>query len=436
MPIQSFEDAGKYFIKFFLLDATLNLNKWGVTEPSILANLDTFLGKPFVITPDFGHPTAASGDELLLVQDRYKVGTIIEVGLDRQAKKAFGIAEITDDSARELLRSGKVSFVSPSIVFNSFDRDERYDGSTIVNRFEGAHVAGVKDPAYGMLKAQIKGKCAGDKASCSQELAMVQASKKGKILSFETANKTMMLLASSCVEECIKNKADSGKEIDDQALAICYSECGESKGANIDQDSLDNITQVNMPGKPDKHCNKDKGLPCLDYESSSIKGENSQNKLMTTRNAELTEEEKKKLQEEQGEDMTTEEKKKKEEQARFRRQAEDMTDEEKKKKEDEMASLQSEVARLTKEAELAKKSPLVKQIVEAKTKMNLGNASEIDDFSKTIIELPEAVLSALSVDYELMASKSAQPKYAFETRYASVEQKKALDIDNFREMSQ
>src|SRR3990167_9132343 len=300
MPIQSFEDSGKYFIKFFLLDATLNLNQWGVTEPSLLANLDTFLGKPFVITPEFGHPTALSGDDLLIVQNQYKVGTIIEVGLDKHEKKAFGIAEITDDAAKELLRSGKVNFVSPSIVFNGYDVDQRYDGSTIVNKFEGAHVAGVKDPAYGMLKAQIKGKCAGDKASCTQELAMVQASKKGKILTFHSEAKTMMVAASQCVEQCIQAKSDSGKEIDDQALSICYSECGESKSG-------------------EKECGAPPKIPCLDEESASIKSENFKGKSMTEIRKAEDDEDKKKYEEEM--------------KAKSRNAQE--SDEEKKKKEDE-----------------------------------------------------------------------------------------------------
>lgn len=380
MPITSFEDSGKYFIKFFLLDATLNLNSWGVTESSLLANLDTFLGKPFVITPNFGHPEAASGDELLIIQNNYKVGTILEVGLDKHEKKAFGVAEITDPAAIELLRNGKVNFVSPSIVFNGMDVQDQWDGTTIVNKFEGAHVAGVKDPAYGMYKAQIKGKCAGDKASCSQELAMVQASKKGKILTFHTEASTMMLIASQCVEECIKNKESSGKEINDQALAICYSECGESK-------------------------------------SGSIKAEKSKFEVMTEKSVQAQDE------------MTDEEKKKK-------KYEEDMQAKINAKKDaDTVDALKAEVEKLRKDAELSKKSPLVKQIIDAKTKMNLGNATEIDDFGKKIIELPDAVLSAMSIDYESMASKTAAPKYPYEVRYASTEQKKALDIDNFRDVN-
>ena len=34
------------------------------------------------------------------------------------------------------------------------------------------------------------------------------------------------------MEDCIAKKTQGGKEIDEQALAICYSECGEAKGTH------------------------------------------------------------------------------------------------------------------------------------------------------------------------------------------------------------
>ena len=43
----------------------------------------------------------------------------------------------------------------------------------------------------------------------------------------------------------MRKKREHGKEIDEQALAICYSECGEAKG-NIDQESLENITKIDL----------------------------------------------------------------------------------------------------------------------------------------------------------------------------------------------
>ncbi len=120
MPeLYSFEDNNHFFIRFFLLDATLNLNQWGVTENALKANLDTFIGKPFVMTPAAGHPDAANGDELMKNQEAFRAGDIIEVGFDTVTMKAFGIAEVKDKEAIERIKSGEISFVSPSIVFNS-----------------------------------------------------------------------------------------------------------------------------------------------------------------------------------------------------------------------------------------------------------------------------------------------------------------------------
>jgi len=49
-------------------------------------------------------------------------------------------------------------------------------------------------------------------------------------LLYKHKGQLILLSASTCVQKIIKEKKDSGIEIDDQALAIAYSECGESKG--------------------------------------------------------------------------------------------------------------------------------------------------------------------------------------------------------------
>ena len=228
-----FENQDKYFIKFFLLDATLNLNRWGVTEASLKAGLDTAIGKPFVLTPDFDHPNALDGDDLLVQQEKYRVGNIIMVGIEERSGKAYGVAEITDERAKDILKNGEVNFVSPSIVFNPTD-EITVEGNAVIDNFEFAHVAGVSEPAYTVEKAQIKGKCAGDRDTCVPQLQKVQASRTpcGKYTVVETADKRIIGKASQCVEDCIAKKTQNGKEVDDQALAICYSECGEAKASD------------------------------------------------------------------------------------------------------------------------------------------------------------------------------------------------------------
>ena len=176
MALIKFENEDKLFIKFFLLDASVNLNTWGVTRQAMLRGLKTFIGKPFVLTPDYGHPTAASGDDLLIQQEKYRVGDIIDVGVDPKSDKAYGIAEITNSEAKDILKNGDVNFVSPSIVFNNGSEVADKDGNSIITEFEGAHVAGVAEPAYGIDKAEIKGKCIGSKESCNLTLEKVEAS--------------------------------------------------------------------------------------------------------------------------------------------------------------------------------------------------------------------------------------------------------------------
>ena len=176
MALIKFENEDKLFIKFFLLDASINLNTWGVTRQAMLKGLKTFIGKPFVLTPDYGHPTAASGDDLLIQQEKYRVGDIIDVGIDPKSDKAYGVAEITNSEAKDILKSGDVNFVSPSIVFNNGSEVADKDGNSIITEFEGAHVAGVAEPAYGIDKAEINGKCVGSKESCNLTLEKVEAS--------------------------------------------------------------------------------------------------------------------------------------------------------------------------------------------------------------------------------------------------------------------
>ena len=175
MALIKFENEDKLFIKFFLLDASVNLNTWGVTRQAMLKGLKSFIGKPFVLTEDYGHPNASNGDDLLVQQEKYRVGDIIEVGVESRSGKAWGLAEITDSNAKDILKNGDVNFVSPSIVFNDSANVADRDGNSIITEFEGAHVAGVAEPAYGVDKAEIKGKCIGSKESCDLTLQKVEA---------------------------------------------------------------------------------------------------------------------------------------------------------------------------------------------------------------------------------------------------------------------
>lgn len=230
--IESYTKDNGFFIKFFLLDGSVNLNKWGVTKDALLRNLHTFKNTPFVITPDFGHPKAPNGTALMSIQEAYRKGNIIDVGYDEKTDRAWGIAEIKDKDAQELIKSGKIKYVSPAITFDEFAL--RKEGNTeIVYEFKGAHVAGVKDPAFGVLKAQIKGHCNGGEHECKRQLMMVQA-----CTGCGTFTESDVLLAqdNECVAKWIKELSAAHPDWEhDQVVAVAFSKCREGKEGNIEK---------------------------------------------------------------------------------------------------------------------------------------------------------------------------------------------------------
>lgn len=161
-----FEKDNRFFVKAFLLDASVNQNNWGVTEQALARDISSFIGKPFVVTNELDHPREAE-------QEKYRRGTIIEAGVENG--KAFAVIEITDSETREQIKRGEVQFVSPSIGVEPEDA-HRYGDREIITRFAGYHLAGVKEPAFGVVKAQIKGQCTGTSVTCSRHLMQVQAS--------------------------------------------------------------------------------------------------------------------------------------------------------------------------------------------------------------------------------------------------------------------
>lgn len=303
--LESYTENQRFFIKFFLLDASLNKNGWMVSWQAIQNRINDFVGKPFIILPNFSHPQPRNPDDMFQAQKPYTKGNIYKVGLDSQAKKAWAIAEITDKEAILQIKNGQIKYVSPSML--AWDYDVQYMGNTkMIMDFEAAHVAGVDNPAYGIISAQIKGQCScasGDCEYCERHLAAVQAAvtseditnitqevllqriseKKGRIkttfkllqdlvskygaepednvieeeITGKRSNLEYMIIDlmrlekakrgevqanvqklhadSKCVSDCLQSKSDAGIEIDDQAIAICYSECYDSNQGSVMQ---------------------------------------------------------------------------------------------------------------------------------------------------------------------------------------------------------
>ena len=301
----------RFFIKSFIIDETLNLNYWATTDQAIDTYLSTFIGQPFVITPDFGHPDANSGDELLINQEKFRVGNIIEVGRDSSNGKAWAISEITNKEAQRQIQDGEVRFVSPSILFNADTDMISIDGKDIVTKFSAAHIAGVKEPAYGMQKAQIKGTCGGSLGTCIPQLQAVQASiektKCGKaIVIHEGKTVRVVKNASECIEKCLRLKAEQGLVIDDEAIARCFSECEFNATNGDNPNSSDVNVNINLvEGQQDPNitsCTKCETGKC---QCSSNKDKNKDNSMTAE-----DDKEEKKSNEEELEDKRKEEAKK------------------------------------------------------------------------------------------------------------------------------
>ena len=376
------EEGDHLFIKTFLVDSSINANKWAVTEKALRENISSFIGKPIVLTPTFDHPQAKDGDALLIEQEKFRIGTILDIGLDELSGKGWALAEITDKAAIEMISQQGINFVSPSIVFGENDILIQ-DGVEVVTNFEGAHHAIVKDPAYGMQKAQIKGQCKGSKGTCLSQLQKVQASIEkspcGKYLTIRQGSKQRVVKASKCVEDCLRKKSDSGIDIDDQAIAICFSECGESREGECKVDQLGN---------------------CVTNSSLSENKENS--KVMTEHNDE--EEEKARKAQDEEDEKKEEARKAQEDEEKKEEEARKAQDEDKEKKVDDIAKLKAQVDKFEKQLEENKKEasvkPVVDKIVSAKVKLNHIKESETTKEFEALIKLPAETLSQIAKQYE------------------------------------
>lgn len=180
--VDAFQKESKYFIKLFLLDDSVNKNRWGINQDSLHKHIDKFKGKPLLLTPDIWHPhefdhytedptdTQKNIDEYRRLQKPYEIGTIVDIGSNLKQgsinHEYSALVEVTNTKAIEAFKEGKIPlFVSPSIY--KINRDDADDN---IGDWEPIHVAIVDSPAYGIQKANIRGHCQGDIVSCSTRL--------------------------------------------------------------------------------------------------------------------------------------------------------------------------------------------------------------------------------------------------------------------------
>ena len=184
-----YEDGnGHLYIKAFLLSSDVNINKWGVNPNSLDKRINSFIGKPLVLTENFRHPLPpemqrVSSEEYddddnpyntvnvneivehwLQFQEIYRVGSIIDI--TEKKGTYFAIIEVTDPAAKDAFRNNDVPlFVSPAIA----QLDPFEDPSNITN-WTGIHLAIVSNPAYTIKKALITGQCHDEKEKCLLQL--------------------------------------------------------------------------------------------------------------------------------------------------------------------------------------------------------------------------------------------------------------------------
>jgi hypothetical protein len=121
------ESNNRLFVKAFLIDNSLNINNWRVTKASIERNINSFIGKPLVLTQDYNHPSPNEGnpeslDHWLQYQETFRVGTIIDITTKQHpsipdAKTYHAIIEVTNPDVKQALHDNKVPvYVSPAIA--------------------------------------------------------------------------------------------------------------------------------------------------------------------------------------------------------------------------------------------------------------------------------------------------------------------------------
>ena len=379
---QVYSDNDRFFIKTFLVDSSINANKWAVTEDALRRNISTFINKPIVLTPEFAHPEAPDGDQLLIEQEKFRVGVIIDIGIDNATGKGWALAEITNRDAIKMLTDTGINFVSPSIVFGPNDI-EIQDNVEVVTKFEGAHLAIVKDPAYGMQKAQIKGQCRGG-PECIVQLNKVQAtverSQCGGYTIINQNGEQRILKADGALEKCIQNKMDAGLTIDERALAICYEE-------------------TNTTPTTETACKVDQLGNCV-VPDTSLSSKELQNEVMTANDDEIRKQEEDKARKAEDEEKREEARKaeddKEKEEAR-------KADEDQEKKVDEIAKLKAEIDELKDDSKKAKAEaiakPIVDKIVSAKLKLNLIKDSETEKEFELLVTLPIDQLTSIASQY-------------------------------------
>jgi hypothetical protein len=184
----------KLYIKTFLIDASISGNSWGVSRQSIVDKIHTFIGKPLVLYKnakgELDHPPDKEAQTIAdwnTIQEPFRIGTIVDVVRKEQFNQGphddqyFAIIEVTDKDAKEVLHgTNQTLYVSPALA--DLHRNLVANRSGVVvgeesDNWVGMHLALVREPAYGIRKAQITAKCGGSEEVCIAQLRKARLAK-------------------------------------------------------------------------------------------------------------------------------------------------------------------------------------------------------------------------------------------------------------------
>ncbi len=242
------------FVRTFGMNSERNKNEWRATWDSIKTYIHTALHFPGIEYEvckaegcDLDHVEADTFEENIAKQKPFERTKIIDYVLNEEEESVDLIHEVNNDEFWDKLQKREIKYVSP-LIWPLADGvkvlGEGRAGLPIIDTtaWKFVHHAFLKNsPAYGDDVATVKTMC--DGKDCDVKLLSGKLQADTTIANSENISHLqevpllykhkghlILLSASSCVQKIIKEKKDSGIEIDDQALAIAFSECGESKG--------------------------------------------------------------------------------------------------------------------------------------------------------------------------------------------------------------
>ena len=248
--LESWGDKKGKFVRTFGMNTKRNKNEWLATWDSIKENIHTVIGMPGIAYEEcdsagcsLTHVEADTFEEQIEKQKPFIKTKIIDYVLDETSQSVDLIHEVTDESFfEELQKADTVKFVSPLIWPTNggitINGKGRADLPIIdAHHWKFAHQAFLNsDPAYGDDAAQVKTTCEGDNCLVQMLSAETTTANDSNLthlqetpLLYKHKGKLHLVAASQCVKDILHKKKESGIIIDDQALAIAFSECGESQ---------------------------------------------------------------------------------------------------------------------------------------------------------------------------------------------------------------